>query len=293
MVILGPAGGIPANENNEVSEVVKTKYKKKPNFWLEDRDFLLKTGFQDLYYLETLCVQISNFIKNIPIPVLTSYDSKHKRIYFSIGSDKKGIPINTDVAYPDYITMIRRFLEPFYPKYEVKIKNYISLSDDDILKKVKEGMDMNDALNLTQEVFTNEVGVIERIQMLDDQFILNVNGERELRISGSIQKPLTLSNFLKEFRLLPIEDRKVFLEDNSTIIKKLPESNKEVLITYQGKQLYKFFEINFPDLKQYTFTKIDTYIYKWGKFKIKFESRSLMEDCLSFLEKAKMREEEC
>lgn len=266
-----------------------TKVKKKINWWLEDSEFLSKSNFPDLYYFETVCKYIANMIKNIPIPVLATYDSKNKAIYLSVGSkNKKGFPLDINIAYYDYTTILKRWLYQFYPKYEIEYFEEVELTIEEMTEKVKtDKISLNDALLLRKKIVVQEKGIIEKITMLKDEFILNKNGKRQVRISGSSVYPMSLSMFMSKLKILNKEQEKYdFIFQNSSFIKELEDSHKqEILVNYQGLQLLNFFIINFDDLKQFPLESIDPFNYKWGNFKIKFESQSLKNDCLSFYEK--------
>lgn len=269
------------------------KIKRKINWWLEDSEFLSKSNFHDLYYMETVCKYVSNMIKNIPIPVLTSYDTKNKSIYFSVGKNKKGFKLDIDIAYYDYITLTKRWLSRFFPTYEIEIESEIGLSEEEIAilikdkKEKKEKIDYNDILLLRKKVSTKEKGTIEKITMMKDEFILNVDGKRQIRISGVTYKPKSLSMFMDELKVIATDiEKREFIFNNSSFIKNLDEgNNKELSVNYQGKQMLSFFQINYEDLKNEHLQMIDNFNYKWGKFKIKFESLSLKNDCISFYNK--------
>lgn len=263
------------------------KEKRKSNWWLEDSDFLKKSNFHDLYYLETVCRYISNMIKNIPIPVLTTYDPKSKGIYFSVGKIKKGFPLQVDISYYDYVTLVKRWLSQFFPSYEIEYEKEEEYSDDEIWKIVKEEkIKLNDALMLRKKIKVKEKGVIEKETRSQDEFILNVNGNRQIRITGTAYLPMSLSTFMSELKsITDSKEKRNFILDNSTFVKHLDDNKQELNIAYSGKQLLNFFKINFEDLMNEELIEIEPFIYKWGKFKIKFESLSLKNDCLEFYNK--------
>lgn len=262
------------------------KIKRKANWWLEDQEFISRTEFHDLYYMETLCKYVSNMVKNIPIPVLTSYDKKNKAIYFSIGRIKKGFPIDVNIAYFDYTTLIKKWLRQFFPSYEVELEVEVGLTEEEILDKVRiEKVDLNDALLMKKKEKVIEKGVIEKITILKDEFILNRNdgGIRELRMSGSVEYPMSLSTFMDKLKNIQNQMKRYdFIFENSHVIRELRESTQDINISYQGEQLINFFKINFDDMRKYSLEKIDDFHYQWGVFKIRFESVSLRNDCLNF-----------
>ena len=270
----------------------KSKIKHKINWWLEDREFLSRSNFPDLYYFETLCNHIANMVKNIPIPVCTSYDTKNKAIYFSVGKIKKGFKIDIDIAYYDFLTIIKRWLIQYYPKYEIEKEIEKELTEEEMAEKAKQGMNLNDIILFRKKEIVKEVGYIEKITMLKDEFILNINGERQVRISGSAMTPMSLSTFMDKLKLLQNNKKKYdFIMQNSLLIKKLYSTDKtEINITYAGKQMLSFFKINYIDLKNENLIELQPFLYKWGVFKIKFESMSLKNDCLNYYNEQKSKE---
>ena len=266
------------------------KIKRKTNWWLENVEFINNSEFHDIYYMETLCKYISNMIKNIPIPVLVSYDKKNKAIYFSIGKLKKGFPININISYYDYITIVKRWLRQFFPSYEIEKVLARELSEDELSieiinrKRKNEKIDYNELLLLRKKEKIKEIGIIEKITLLKDEFILNRNNKfKELRLSGSVEFPMSLSTFLNKLKNIENQNKRYnFIFNNSSILKELHQSIQEININYSGIQLLNFFKINFDDLKQYSLEKLDDFNYKWNNFKIKFESVSLRNDCLNY-----------
>jgi hypothetical protein len=270
----------------------KNKPKHKINWWLTDQEFLSKSNFPDLYYFETLCNYVANMVKNIPIPVCTSYDTKNKAIYFSVGKIKKGFKIDTNITYYDYLTIVKRWLIKFYPKYEIEREIERELTEDEMTEKAKQGMNLNDIIQFRKKEVIKEIGYIEKITMLKDEFILNVNGERQVRFSGSAMSPMSLSTFMDKLKLLQNNKKKYeFIMQNSLLIKKLYTSDKqEISIVYSGKQMLNFFIINYPDLQKEDLVELQPFLYKWGIFKIKFESMSLKNDCLNYYNEQKAKE---
>lgn len=274
------------------TQYVEQKEKHKINWWLEDSDFLAKAEFHDHYYLESVCKHVANMIKNIPIPVLTSYDPKNKSIYFSVGKIKKDFKLDVNIAYYDYITIVKRYLYQFFPTYNIEYEKEVDLSEDEIWEKVnKEKMNLNDAIMCKKKTKVKEKGVIEKEVRLKDEFIINVNGKRQVRITGSLQFPMSLSTFMSKLKLIKNDKKRYdFIFENSTFIKDIGAIPKQdILITYSGNQLLNFFKINFEDLKGSPLIQIDTFTYKWGVFRIKFESQSLKTDCLNYYEKEKSK----
>lgn len=270
----------------------------KNNAWLEDKEFIQKSTFDDKYYFEILGKHVSNYIKNVPIPVLTTYDSVNKRIYFSVGSLSKSWEIDVDVSYRDYITIVNRWLCQFFPKYEINKKVERLLTEYEIAKmrdeaiKNGETFNINDAMKQTKEVEVIEKGIIEKITLTSDEFILNLNEDKFVMVSGTRYEPLPLSKFLKTIRTLKTDEEKAeFIEKNSTMVKKMGEPLKKIPIAYQGKQMLNFFIINWQDLCKEEMVRIEPMEYEWGNFIVKFESETIRADCIKYYEEMRLKNE--
>jgi hypothetical protein len=267
--------------------------KKQSNAWLESQEFLKKTGFQDLFYLESLCYHIASFLKNVPLPVVTSHDIGFTNsIFFVVGDKiKNGFKIDTNIAPYDYITLVKRWLYQYYPKYSYKYDEQVPYSDEEIIALHKQGQDLNDLLQLRKSVQKVEIGIIEKEMRVKDQFILNRNGIRELWLTGSLKDPMTLTEF--KDTLLRISDdveRRLFIFAHARPIQVLDASTKDINVNYIGYQMLNFFKINYDDLKQYEVKEVVPFVYRWGRFVCKFDSRSLMLECLNYIEKRKKGE---
>jgi hypothetical protein len=130
------------------------------------------------------------------------------------------------------------------------------------------------------------VGIIEKITMMKDEFVLNRNGVKEERISGSAHSPMSLSTFMDKLKVIQSDIKKYnFIQENSDFIQFYTEDEEIVYINYLGKQLYNFFVINFDDMVSFPLDQLEGFIYQWGKFKIKFESLTLKNDCLAYYQK--------
>jgi len=315
---------------------IEKKSKLKANEWLENKeDFIIKSNFDDKYYLITLARHILNFLRNAPIPILSSYDPVHKSIWFSVGNNSKGFEIDTNVAYFDYLTIIKRWLIQFYPHYELDHIIEEELSVDEVVELKKQAtergelFDVQDALLMKKKKIVKETGIIEKITLKSDEFIFNHDGKKFIRLSGTRYNILPLSTFLENIRSIPIIYMKVYLDqlnieypeydhdiynlvkarldketyanlqleiseavkefifENSQEVKCLDESHREIFIPYSGKMMVNFFKINYCDLHEYNLVETEPFIYKWGPYKIKFESQTLQNDCINYYKKMK------
>lgn len=269
----------------------------KNNSWLENSDFIAKLKFKDKYYLETLCFKIAAYIKNAPIPILSSFDVNHNSIYLSVGDNKKYFNITTDIAYYDFISLMKEWCSQFYPQYKVEVEKEIEYTDEEIIELVKEkGLTLNDALQERKIIKYIESGIIEKVYFGNnnnnrDCFILNINGNRQMRTSGNINIGviMPISEFMEKLRRIGIENPimlREFILTNSKIVYNI-KSDGEILISYSGAQMLNFIRINFNSLinQGYELEQEDGFTYKWGMFRIIFDSRILMQDCLNEYQK--------
>ena len=54
--------------------------------------------------------------------------------------------------------------------------------------------------------------------------------------------------------------------------------------------MLNFFAINYEDYKNFILEQIDEFQYKWGKFRVIFESKLLRDDCLALYTKKLSKE---
>lgn len=262
---------------------VKKDYK---NNWLVDSEYIKKLPFIDTYYLESLCYAINSFLKNTPIPIIAKLSKTFdvdNSIVFYIGEINKYFKVSVDYSYFDFTTLVKQWAYDYYPKYTVDYDIEVPYSDDEIHKMVKEGMDMNDAIAMRKKQKFTEIGVIEKIILKEDRFILLKNDKRYIYISGTIQKPIPLSVFKKNLFLIKDDvERKKYIDENSTMISEC-NKNEDVIIDHQGKQMLNFFKINEETLNKYPMQNISSFVWRCGKFVIKFSSQSLMNDCMKYI----------
>ena len=269
--------------NIQDTNIEPKKKWKDFNKWLEDSEYIQGLNFEDKYYLESLCHHLLNFIKNVPIPVLATYDEKHKSIYFSVGGQKNYFPLTIDISYYDYITVVKRWLTNFFPKYEIHYTIEIELPGEKILELVNnKKYSLNDALLLREEKVVTETGIIEKEIRREDQFILNINGVKSMRITGN-KKPLLLKDFMRELRnISDQQERRDYIMNNSKEFSILPDYKKTRIISYQGEQMKNFFIINLPDMGDYDLKEVELFIYFWGYYTIRFSSITLKKECLQY-----------
>jgi hypothetical protein len=273
----------------------------KANKWLENTEFIEKIKFKDSYYLETLLFKIAAFIKNAPVPIISSWDNDHKSIYLSIGDNKQFFQLDTNIAYYDMITLMKRWCSQFYPQYTIEVEKQVEYTDEEIVNDLvgKQGMNLNDAILARKTIKYIERGIIEKVFFGDnenrDRFILNINGDRQVRLAGNISNGIIMPigefmegirKFSKEKEKYTQQDVKDYIEQNSKYISDL-KNKGEVLITYKGMQMLNFIKINFVDLyPDYELEQQEDFVYTWGRFKLIFDSKSLIRDCLESYNKS-------
>jgi hypothetical protein len=277
------------NNETEDSVVKEFRIKKKANWWLLNEIFLDNNNFEDKYYLKILCQHLNEFLKDIPVPVLTTFDRNHNRIYFSIGEDSHWLRVSNDISFFDYITQVKRWVSHYFPQYEVDVEEEIDLSEEEVLEKVQQGADLNELALLKKKVIIKEKGIITRIALSQDRFEFVKNGIKTIRMSGDIDNILPLSIFLKQLRILKNENAKSeqireFIFKNSEEIERVDDSNEKIIIDYSPKMMKNFFIIRFADLKDQQIKKNkSTEMYDWGRYSIKFESESSELDCIQYV----------
>ena len=258
----------------------------KYNRWLRDSETLEQTDFADKYYLIELCNKVSNFLQSCPVHVICPHKRPKNHLIFRIGSIRNfALPIHTDIAHEDFLTLLDQELRPFYPQYVIKVQKERKLTTEEIaeLVKTRQFKSVPETFEETIAEETTEIGIIERIVLLNDEFILSVNGVKTLRVSGNAKAAILLSDFLKELRNLEDSgDKKNFIFNNSLEIRKLPEPGK-VVLSHSGKKLYNFFKINLPLLADKTIIQIDSDLFEWDRFQFSFKSKSLEEECLALV----------
>lgn len=261
--------------------------KLKPNEWLTNRQFLDYANVENRYYFETLCEYVSEYLKNTPIPVICTFDPKNQRLYFLIGKDNKNWwDINPDISYIDTLTLIKRWVKQFYPKYKLEYLAKVSLTDDEIYKKVsRENMRLDDAILLKKEILIEEKGIVGEITLSKDEFIFYYNDRKTLRISGSPDNLLPLRFFLKEIRNIEDDkEKRDYIFKNSYEVKEFNSMDEEeILINYIDKQMKNFFIINFPDLKYKNLFKISDNRYRWDNYVIEFNNKLVEQDCFKYV----------
>lgn len=203
------------------------KRKHKSNFWLTDQEFVSKMDFYDKFYITNLCEYLDSFLKTIPVPIMSTWDPKFKSIYFHLGKIKKNFEVDVNISYWDYTILVKRWLRQFFPQYRIIERIETELSDNEIEQAVREGISLNDALLLKREIDKEDFGIITKIQMTGDQFVFERNKQEYIRISGTINKPLPLSMFLKQIRTISDnKEKRNFILKNSEEIKKINQFEK-------------------------------------------------------------------
>jgi hypothetical protein len=273
--------------------------KIKKNEWLLNKNnFITNSNFDDKYYLETLGRYIANFLKESPVSCVTYYNKYHKSIYIMIGDNKKEFKLSNDINYKDFLTLVKKWLINFFPTYEVELEKEENYSSEEIIKiKNNSNSSILDILYQKKKIIYTEKGIIEKFRLKEDEFILNRNNVLELYTTALKDKPLPISEFMKDIRCLSIQiknnielNRQVYqyIFNNSKKIKDIDIYNNNIFINYKGTMLLNFFKINYDSLKKFDLEEINKYNYRWGNYYIKFDSNSLKNDCLDIYNKFKL-----
>jgi len=263
---------------------------------LINRDYINKVDYENKLYVTQLFHAVYDLLKELPIPVIASYDPKHIQIYFMFVDNKKSFAIDDKINIQDYLTLVRRWCYRFFPSYTLKTMKEVPLSKDEIFDKVKkEKMKIEDAIDLSKEIEFVEDGVIDSIYMSEDLFRMNINGVYSVYSSSSFMDLSKLLEILKDIK--EDKERKGFIFKNSMeIVGDEPlrfayekaqyfKVNSEVKVNYKGKMMYNFFSINYPDLKNKDLIQESGLVYRWGKYEIHFEDRNIEEMCLGYVDK--------
>jgi len=263
---------------------------------LIDRDYINKVDYENKLYVTQLFHAVYDLLKELPIPVIASYDPKHIQLYFMFVDNKKSFAIDDKINIQDYLTLVRRWCYKFFPSYTIKTMEEVSLSKDEVFEKVKkEKIKIEDALDLTKEVEIVENGVIDSIYMSEDLFRMNINGVYSVYSSSSFMDLSKLLEILKDIK--EDKERKEFIFKNSIeIVGDDPlrfayekaqyfKVKSEVKVAYKGKMMYNFFSINYPDLKDKDLVQESGLVYRWGKYEIHFEYSNIEEMCLGYVDK--------
>jgi hypothetical protein len=263
---------------------MENKIAKGPNDWLTNDIFLQKAYFDDKFYLKELGGAIRYYVDHCPIPMITSWDHVHKRIFFQIGSFKCYIPVNNDIPTKEAIYLAEKQLLQFYPQYEIVTEiPYSELPREILLKDIKDGIvTFDESFNVKK--IEKEIGIIIKIFVTDDSFYIQKKNVIESRLMTS----MNISTFLKEFRNLQNssgEDKKLFIEENSIVSQEIKQAFPgSIEIRHKGKMMVNFFRINLEKMEGHELIPLEPNIYQWGQFKIFFESPSAYDRCLKVIE---------
>ena len=277
------------SENTEEIQISQQDLprKLKANEWLESDAFIAKMDYPNKNFVKGLTQVVASFVWDAPVPILTTWDPVHKRIYFSIGTEKKYFELDENIDNYDFIVAVSRWAYKFFPYYELDEEIETELSDDEILAKVKDGVNLDDAILMRKKIQIKERGTLIKVDLGNDQFVFDVNGDGFVRMSGTLSNPKTLSVFLKELRMIYNQrERKNFIFQNSIELKKLPEKPIIKIAHFKNKMI-NFFIIHYPDLKNVSIVKneesLNNLEYQWGRFLIRFEDNELRNYCLNYV----------
>jgi hypothetical protein len=269
---------------------------KLNNKWLRDEQFIegLNTDVSKLY-LQDLCSYLNSFLNTAPLKVVTTWDREDRGIIFFMGNYRKMFELDVNISKYEFITLIKNWLIRFYPQYEVELKRERELTSSEIAKIRKDCLDngkpfdLNNYLNERVEYTETEKGIITKVFLLQDQFILQVNKTKYLCAPGSTKIPIRMSEFMNTLRKMKLthksnQDIYDYIKLNSFIINEIKED--KVNIKYKDKTMLNFFKINFQYIFENGLNKKNNFLYESGKFIIDFcGDRYLKESCLETYQK--------
>jgi hypothetical protein len=263
------------------------------NGWLTDPTFISKVQYTDKEYLTQLFEQVYKYLTRCPIAVVSSWDHTHKSIYFHVGDNKMAFPVNTDIAYFDYVTQIDMWLEQFFPSYECEVVQSRPYTQQEIAELVAEGtMTIEEAFKAQKEDRRTEKGIITRIHVKDDTFKINIDGEDSIR---HCDIPATIFiKTLRSNRHMPSNEIRAYIMSNSRFISKVGVG-KLIEVDRDWDKMINFFKIQSKRLYKYPLEPLDDGSglpwYTWYRYKILLQSDSLRKMCVSIYEKNKLIEE--
>lgn len=252
------------------------------------RDILRKSAFSDKIYLFELYEEIKDYMYKCPTPIIVEWVEENFNIIFRVGRNFKAYKVSTFVSPRDFITSVEFWLCTYYPKYYIEQEVITSLTSEEKFKAITEhDLSLEESLDKRNISYIPERGMIIRIYLPDDKFTILVNGKKYIRLSGTINKPMPLSVFLKQLRGFSIgEDKreyfikvKNFIEENS-VIDNSDVRDKDIDISYTGRKLDNFIQINKRELCNHDPIDLSPLMVKIGMFTIIFESEEKKKEIL-------------
>ena len=266
----------------------------KFNEWLISTNFVAQISYENKMYMNKLFKRVYDLLKELPVPIISSYDPKQNQIYFMFVTHKKSFTIDEDINIEDYVTLVKRWAIQFFPTYTISTKEWVPLSSDEVFEKVKKDkIPIEEAVDLKKEVDIIEIGVIESIYLTDDLFRININDKFYIKKSHVMR----LSDFKGKLKnITNDQEKRDFIFENSIEVKdeglleiifsKAPyfKNMENRVIKFKGKKMFNFFSINYPTLKGVSIEKLSELVYQWGQYKIYFENEEMELDCLEYLQ---------
>jgi hypothetical protein len=235
-------------------------------------------------------------LNTVPLKVVSTWNQNTKSVAFFMGKHTKVFVIDLDISKYDYVHLIQSWLKRFYPKYEVALPRERSYTSEEINQiredclKSGEKFELANYLNKKKIENFIEKGIIQKVFILQDQFIIQRNEQKYLCAPGSFNIPMSIGPFMNDLRkitLKKVQDKEIhaYILGNSYIVEKINDA--KIDIVYSDKKMLNFFKIRFSDLRNYSLEKVDSMTYHWSKFKIVFDSEYTRDSCLEYYRERK------
>jgi hypothetical protein len=242
---------------------------------------------RDEYYYEKLEDTVKKFIVKSPIPIVYNFYKDQPKFEIKHGGIRKVFDIDYGISYLDYLHLIEKQFYQYFPKFSCEVEVKRDYTEEEILNEIEKGASFEDVYGKQITEVRTDVGIIERVYIVHDQFRFNFNNKRMIR--QSIKMPLsTLLKTLRHPDTINDHRKKRELILNSSIFV-TDVKNKPIEIAYPPRQLLNFFKIYAEDMTNETLSLLQNNIYSWGRYNVKIDSRQLLDEIKVIISKEKQK----